>query len=118
MLRRVGARASAGRAAVGEDLGPFRAPREGYGTARQSASGLPLSLTVGRSQLHAERSGSESRRGSQESAGPTVLEAPKAPDRNSGIWPLSRDRFYIALPGHPFNSGIWPHEYPVSRQAD
>lgn len=38
MLRRVGACGSASRAPLGKDLGPLHAPREGQGTARQSAS--------------------------------------------------------------------------------
>ena len=114
MLRRVGAPGRAGRATVGEDFGPFRAPREGHGTARQSASlnaplsnGRTLALTGGEVRVRIPA-------GQPRNSGTVAALTAPVPDRNSGIWPLSRNRFYIAIPGHPFNSGIWPHEYPAS----
>lgn len=112
MLRRVGARGRASRATMGEDLGLFRGSFDGTGTAPQLAfvsapwsNGRTLALTGGEVQVRI-LAGQPSFSGTV-----AALTAP-VPDRNSGIWPLSRDRFYIALPGRPINSGIWPHEYP------
>src|ERR1051325_2478906 len=113
MTRRVGAHAIAGRAAMGEDLGLFRSPGKVSGTAPKSASNasFPGGLMVGRSPYTPEvrvRIPVGEPRISGTSA---ALTAP-VPDHNTGIRPLSRDRFYIALSGLPFNSGIRPHEYP------
>lgn len=111
MLRRVRAPACASRATVGEDLGLFRGSFDGTGTAPQSAlqpapwsNGRTLALTGGKVQVKILVG--------QPSISGTIaaLTAP-TPDRNSGIWPPSRNRFYISLPGRPFNSGIWPHEH-------
>src|SRR5947209_957932 len=110
----VGAHGCASRAPLGEDLGLFPAPRKGTGTAPQSAlnsapwsNGRTLALTGGEVRVRIPA-------GQPRIDGTVAVEAAPAPDRNSGIWPLSRDRFYIALSGHPFNSGIWPHEYASS----
>ena len=92
MLRRVGAHASASRAAMGEDLGLFRAPGKVSGTAPQSASIIDRRLS-----------------------GTVVALTTPVPDRNSGIGPLSRNRFHIALTGRPFNSGIGPREQAATR---
>src|SRR6476646_6860161 len=118
MFRRVGAHASAGRAAMGEDLGLFLSPGKVSGTAPELASlgapwsnGRTLALTGGEVRVRIPA-------GQPRLSGTSAAETAPAPDRNSGIWPLSRNRFYIALPGRPFNSGIWPHERSLSRQAD
>ena len=113
MVRRVGAPGRASRATVGEDLGPFRAPRKGLGTAPQLASsfapwsnGRTLALTGGEVQVRILA-------GQPRVSGTVAALTAPVPDRNPGIWPLSRNRFYIALPGHPFKSGIWPHEHSL-----
>src|SRR3974390_1209366 len=114
MLRRVGAHGSAGRAPLGEDLGLFRGSFDGTGTAPQSAllndpwsNGRTLALTGGEVRVRIPA-------GQPRNSGTVAALTAPAPDRNSGIWPLSRDRSYIALPGDPFNCGIWPHECPTS----
>lgn len=111
MLRRVGAPGRAGRATVGEDSGPFRQPGKSDGTALQSASsyapwsnGRTLALTGGEVQVRILA-------GQPRVSGAVAAQTAPTPDRNPGIWPLSRNRFNIALPGRPFNSGIWPHEH-------
>src|SRR5438045_7283377 len=117
MARRGGAHTSPSRAALGDDFGLFPAPRKGTGTAPQSAlvgapwsNGRTLALTGGEVRVRIPV-------GQPRLSGTVAALTAPVPDRNLGIWPLSRDRFYIALSGRPFNSGIWPHEYPASRKA-
>lgn len=112
MNRRVRARGRASRATTGEDLGLFRGSFDGTGTAPQLAlqsapwsNGRTLALTGGEVQVRILA-------GQPRISGTVAALTTPVPDRNSGIWPPSRDRFYIALSGRPYNSGIWPHEYP------
>jgi hypothetical protein len=113
MLRRVGAPVGAGRAAVGEDLGRSRSPAKEKERPTIGFVLVPLGLTVGRSLLQAGRSGSESRRGSQdqELVGATLLEQRGPRIATQGFGPQAMTaKLNIAFVGHPFNSGIWPNE--------
>lgn len=73
--------------------GPLRYPSKRNATALKSALLMPLSLRVGRSLLQAERSGSESRRGSQgyELGGTAVVAASAAPITTPGLRPEAND---------------------------
>ena len=92
MKRRVGALVGAGRATVGKDLGPFRAPRKGLGTAPQLASsyapwsnGRTLALTGGEVQVRILA-------GQPRNSGTVAALTAPVPDQNPGIEPLSYDR--------------------------
>jgi hypothetical protein len=113
MLRRIRSLQPRRPSAVGDDeLGPFPASGKGKeGTARQSASkSAPWSngrtLVFTRAEVRVRIPA-----GQPKISGTVAALTAPVPDRKLGIWPLSRDRFYIALSGHPFNSGIWPHEH-------
>ena len=113
MLRRVGARGRASRATLGEDLGLFRLSLAGTGTAPQSAlssapwsNGRTLALTGGEVQVRILA-------GQPRISGTVAALTAPVPDHNSGIWPPSSDHLNIALLGHPFKLGIWPHEHPL-----
>jgi hypothetical protein len=87
----VRARRSAGRASSGDEKRPFPTPLE------KDRNGLAIGFfapwsKVGRPPLHAGKSGSKSRRGSQNLVGPTLLKQRQPRINNSGIRPLSYDR--------------------------
>ncbi len=107
MFRRVGAPVGARRATVGDDLGRSRSPAKEKERPWNRPYLMPLSLTVGRSLLQAGRSGSESRRGSQdqEIVGAALLEqrAPRIATQGFGPQAMTA-KLNIACPGRPFKS--------------
>ncbi len=116
MNRRVGAPERAGRATVVKDLGRSRSPAKEEERPAIGFVLMPLSLTVGRLLLQAERSGSESRWGNQdqETVGATLLEQRGPRIATQGFGPQAMiANPNIALMGRPFNSGIWPHEHSL-----
>lgn len=114
MNRRVGAHGSASRAPLGEDLGLFRGSFDGTGTAPQSAS-ITAPWSNGRTLvLQAQRSGSESRRGSrdQEIVGATVLKHRSPRIATQGFGPQAMTaKLNIACRPNPFNSKGSGHEH-------
>lgn len=115
MNRRVGAPVGAGRATVGKDLGHSRSPAKEKEWPAIGFILMPLSLTVGRSLLQAGRSGSESRRGSQdqELVGATVLQHRSPRIKTQGFGPQAMTaNLNIACPGRPFKSKVRNHEHP------
>ena len=117
MVRRVGAQASAGRAAMGEDLGLFRVPGKVSGTAPQSASNAsnPRWSNGRTPTLTSRKSGSESRSGNREPQWGGRCANSAAPDHKPGGKPVPMTATHnIARRATPFKSGIWPHEHPAS----
>lgn len=114
-MRRVGAHGSASRAPLGEDLGLFRLSLAGTGTAPKSAS-LDAPWSNGRTLvLQAQRSGSESRRGSrdQELVGATLFQQRSPRIATQGFGPqVMTAKLNIARWPNPFNSKGSGHEYP------
>ncbi len=115
MNRRVGAPVGASRATAGKDLGRSRSPAKEKERPAIGFVLMPLSLTVGRSLLQAERSGSKSRRGSQdqELVGATVLEHRSPRIATQGFGPQAMTaNLNIACRPDSFNSKGSSHEHP------
>jgi len=84
MSRRVGAHGCAWPSAAGRGFGAvFRGSFDGTEQPRNWLCLLPLGLTVGRSSLHAQRSGSESPAGQPRISGDVAAETAPAPDRKT-----------------------------------
>ena len=114
MVRPVRAPVGAGRATVGKDLGHSRSPAKEKEWPAIGFVLMPLSLTVGRSLLQAGRSGSESRRGSQdqELVGTALFEQRRPRIKTQGFGPQAMTaNLNIACPGRPFKSKVRNHEH-------
>ena len=114
MLRRVGAPGRAGRATVGKDLGRSRSPAKEKERPVIGFVLMPLGLTVGRSLLQAGRSGSESRRGSQdqELVGATLFQQRGPRIATQGFGPQAMTaKLNIACRADSFNSKGSGHEH-------